>query len=377
MLGYAFMGKAHTNAFVQFPRFYESKAVPRLVAIYGRSEKGVRAAASKYGYENAYTDWHRLVADDRIEVVDNGLPNQMHMEPCVEAAERGKHVICEKPLGINPDQSKSMLRAVRKARVKHMVGFNYRFLPAIRLAREFVKEGRLGKVLQFRAAYLQDWLMDENFPLVWRLRKSAAGSRVLGDLGSHIIDLARFMVGEIESTIGLTDIFVKERPLLEEEMKQKKKTKGRVDVDDSFAALIRFRSGAGGSIQASRFSAGRKNFARLEIDGSEGSLAFDLERPNELRFYTTKDREEERGFRTILTTHPKHPYVKNWWPPGHVLGWEHAMVNEMYHFFDAVGSDKPIEPYGATFFDGYRVDQIIRAIIKSTLTKKWEKSPLE
>lgn len=369
MLGYEFMGKAHTNAFVQFPRFYKTRAVPKLAAIYGRTESKVRDAASKYGYETYYTDWHRLVSDRRVEIVDNGLPNYLHMEPCIEAAEKGKHIICEKPLGLNPSQSESMLRAVRKAGVKHMVGFNYRFVPAITLARELVKENRLGKVLQFRAVYLQDWLRDEDFPMVWRLRRSSAGSGVLGDLGSHLIDLARFIVGEIESVVGFANTIVKERPLARG---ARRKKKGRVDVDDSFGALVRFSSGASGSLEASRFSAGRKNYARIEVEGTEGSLSFNLERLNELQVYTERD-GGERGFRTIMVTDPKHhPFVENWWPEGHVLGWEHAMVNELYHYFDAVARDAPIEPLGATFLDGLRVDQVIQSVIKSTHSGNWE-----
>ena len=386
MLGYAFMGKAHTNAFLRFPFFFleTSAAIPKLVAICGRSKPEVSKAASRYGYSRYYTDWRKLVQDEQVDVVDNGLPNNLHAQPCIEAAENGKHLICEKPLGMNSKQSRSMLEAAERAHVKHMVAFNYRFVPAIILAKQLIGEGQIGRVLEFRAAYLQEWIMDESFPLVWRLRKSSAGSGVLGDLGSHMIDLARFLVGEVDSTVGLKETFVKQRPLLADKSPATRRSgekkamtsarKGRVDVDDIFIALLRFMSGAVGSVEGSRFAAGRKNFARVEIHGSEGSLLFNLERLNELQFYTNRDREDRRGFRTISVTEPVHPFMKSWWPPGHVLGWEHTLVHEMYHFFNAVARDEPIDPSGATFRDGLRVDQILESISKSAESGRWERA---
>ena len=370
MLGYAFMGKAHTNAFIQFPFIFPNSPIPSLSAIAGRSESAVKEAAKNFGYEKYYTDWHKVVKDDSVQVVDNGLPNNLHEDPCIEAAELGKDLICEKPLGRNAKESERMLRAARKAGIKHMVGYNYRFIPAIRLAKQLIDDGSIGKVLEFRAAYLQDWIMDPNFPLVWRLRKSIAGSGVLGDLGTHVIDLGRFLVGDIDSTVGMTKTFIEERPLPENGLGENKT--GKVDVDDAFIALLRFKSGVIGSVEASRFCAGRKNFQRIEIHGTEGSLSFNLERLNELDYYSNKDGQEKRGFRTISATEPVHAYAKNWWPSGHVLGWEHPMVHEMYHFFTAVAEDKPIEPWGATFYDGLMADKVTDAISRSTLTGKWE-----
>jgi len=370
MLGYAFMGKAHTNAFIQFPFIFPDSPIPTLAAIAGRSESALREAAKNFGYERYYTDWHEVLKDDRVEVVDNGLPNNLHEEPCIEAAELGKDLICEKPLGRNAKESERMLRAARKAGIKHMVGYNYRFIPAIRLAKQLIDDGSIGKVLEFRAAYLQDWIMDPNFPLVWRLKKSIAGSGVLGDLGTHIIDLGRFLIGDIDSTVGMTKTFIQERPLLQNNSNEKKR--GKVDVDDAFIALLRFKSGVIGSVEASRFCAGRKNFQRIEIHGTEGSLSFNLERLNELDYYSSKDGQERRGFKTISATESVHAYAKNWWPPGHVLGWEHPMVHEMYHFFSAVAEDKTIEPLGATFYDGLMADKVTDAISKSTATEKWE-----
>ena len=248
-----------------------------------------------------------------------------------------------------------------------------------------IQRGEIGKVIEFRAAYLQDWIMDPEFPLVWRLQKSSAGSGVLGDLGTHTIDLARFLVGDIVSVVGMTKTHITERPVLNEsnrteglsklsssgDSKRERKT-GKVDVDDGFIALVKFKTDVMGSIEASRFCAGRKNFHRIEIHGLEGSLSFNLERLNELEFYSRRDGEGERGFRTISVTEPIHPYYKNWWPPGHVLGWEHAMVNEMYHYFTALAEDQPIEPFGATFYDGMMADRVTDAISRSNSTGRWE-----
>jgi len=372
MLGYAFMGKAHTNAFLQFPFIFPGSPIPKLAAISGRSEGALKEAASRFGYERWYTSWRDLLKDTNVRIVDNGLPNDLHEIPCIEAAELGKDLICEKPLGRNSKESERMFQAAEKAGVKHMVGYNYRFIPAIRLARQLIETGELGKIIEFRAVYLQDWIMDPNFPLVWRLQKASAGSGVLGDLGTHVIDLARFLVGDIDSTVGMTRTFINERPLLDEESQTSGKKTGRVDVDDAFIALLKFKSGPIGSVEASRFSAGRKNYQRIEIHGLEGSLSFNLERLNELEFYSRKDGQEERGYRTISVTEPIHPYYKNWWPPGHVIGWEHPMVHEMYHFFSAVAEDKPVEPFGATFYDGLMADRVTDAIARSAETGRWE-----
>ena len=368
MLGYAFMGKAHTNAYIKMPIFfYPPPAKPKLVAIFGRTEERVKEAARRFGYKKYYTDWKELIKDPEVEVVDNGLPNSMHKDPCIMAAELGKHVFCEKPLARDAKEAEEMYRAVEKAKVKHMVGFNYRFVPAIRLAKKLIDEGYIGKILQYRAVYLQEWIMDPNFPLVWRLRKDVAGSGALGDLGAHIIDLARFLVGEIDSVVGVMKTFIEERPLPEDPSK-----KGKVDVDDAFIALVKFENGVIGSIEASRFCAGRKNYERVEIHGSEGTIVFNLERFNELEVYTNKDPLDRRGFKNILVTESVHPFYDKWWPHGHVIGWEHTFIHEVYHFFDAIANDKPIEPWGATFYDGLRVNQIMDAIVRSAESGKWE-----
>jgi len=367
LLGYAFMGKAHANGYRKMPVFfYPPPAVPRLVAICGRTEEAVAEAAKRYGFETYYTDWRKLIADERIEVVDNCLPNNMHAEPCIAAAESGKNIICEKPLAATLEDAKAMYEAAEKAGVKNMTAFNYRFVPAIRLAKNLIDEGYIGKILQYRAVYLQEWIMDPNFPLVWRLRKSVAGSGALGDLGAHIIDLARFLVGEVTSVCGMTETFIKERPLPENP-----EEKGEVGVDDVFIAMARFKNGAIGSFEASRFCAGRKNYQRVEIHGTEGSIVFNLERLNELEVYSKKDPEDRMGFRNILVTESVHPFIEHWWPHGHIIGWEHTFVHEIHHFIDCIVNDKPVAPMAATFYDGLKCQEILSAIEESSQKGKW------
>ena len=371
VLGYAFMGKAHTNAYIKMPVFfYPPPAKPRLVAICGRTESAVAEAAKRYGYETYYTDWRSLIKDERIELVDNCLPNNMHAAPSIAAAEAGKHILCEKPLAMSGEEAKEVYEAAEKAGVKHMTGFNYRFVPAIRLAKKLIDEGYIGKVLQYRAVYLQEWIMDPNFPLVWRLRRSVAASGALGDLGAHIIDLARFLVGEVGSVCGMTETFIKERPLPEDPSK-----KGTVDVDDVFIAMVRFKNGAIGSLEASRFCAGRKNYQRVEVHGTEGSIVFNLERLNELEVYSKRDPDDRMGFRTILVTETVHPFMEHWWPHGHIIGWEHTFIHEVYHLIDCIVNDKPVAPLGATFYDGLKCQEVLDAVLKSAEKGRWVDVP--
>jgi len=367
MLGYAFMGKAHSNAYIKMPVFfYPPPARPKLVSICGRNKSAVEEAARRYGYAKAVTEWKEVTRDPEVELVDNGLPNNVHKGPCIEAAENGKHVLCEKPLAMNYADAKEMYEAAQRAGVKHMTAFNYRFVPAILLAREIMKRGEIGKVLQYRAVYLQEWIMDPSFPLVWRLRKDIAGSGVLGDLGAHILDLARFLVGEITDVFGMAETFIHERPLPEDPSR-----KGKVDVDDAFISLLKFSGGAIGSVEASRFCAGRKNFQRIEIHGSEGTINFNLERLNELQIYKSSDPDDERGFRTVLATESIHPFYDKWWPHGHTIGWEHAAVHEIYHFIKCIVDDESVSPLGATFHDGMMNNRIMDAILNSSEHGRW------
>jgi predicted dehydrogenase len=356
MLGYAFMGKAHSNAFKKIPyMMYPPAAIPKLVGIAGRNETAVAEAAKRYGYQHYYLDWRAMLENKAIDVFDNGGPNNAHAEPCIAAAQAGKHVFCE--------EAKGMLDAAEKAGVKHMVAFNYRFVPAIAQAKRLIESGALGRIFHFRAVYLQEWIMDPNFPKIWRLDKSQCGSGALGDLGAHIIDLARFLVGEPTKVMAMTQTFIKERPLADGS------GVGQVDVDDAFTALFEFDNGAMGTVEASRFCQGRKNHQVLEINGEKGSISFNLERMNELNvFWAGEQPQATQGFHNVLVSEPYHPYWENWWPQGHIIGWEHTFVHEFDHFFRAIVNNTPVGPYGATFADGYQNAVICDAIIQSATT---------
>ena len=361
MLGYAFMGKAHSHAMLNIAHMmYPPPAVPRLVGIAGRDEQAVAEAARRYGYDGYYTDWRAMLDNDDIQLFDNGGPNDTHADPCILAAERGKHILCEKPLARTADEAQSMVEAVQKAGVKNMVAFNYRFVPAIRQIRKLIDSGLLGQIYHFRAVYLQEWVMAHyDLPMIWRLQKSVAGSGALGDLGAHIIDLGRYLVGEIKSVSGMTRTFINERPWDDGTM-------GKVDVDDAFTALLEFDNGAIGTVEASRFAAGRKNGQRLEINAEKASIVFNLERLNELEIFWVGDEPAEaQGFRNVLVSEPFHPWWENWWPQGHMIGWEHTFVHEITHLLDCIVNDGDVAPIGADFVDGYRNAVICDAILES------------
>ena len=350
MIGYAFMGKAHSNALKTLPyMMYPPLAIPRLVAIAGRTRAAVEEAALRYGFASATTDWRELIADPGVEVVDNGGPNHLHAEPCIAAAEAGKHVLCEKPLGRSAAEARNMLQAVNRAGVVHMVGFNYRFVPAIRYARDLLSSGKLGTIYHFRARYLQDWLSNSDTPHSWRLSAATAGSGALGDLGSHVVDLARFLMGEPRFVSGVLRTFVTDRP------------GGRVDVDDAFEATVEFENGATGTLEASRVATGHKNGLVIEVNGSSGSLRFNLERLNELEVCTGS-----AGYTDVLITGSEYPFMRHWWPSGHIIGWEHTFVHEFAQLFEAIVGGGSVAPYGATFEDGYRAAVVCDAIATSS-----------
>jgi len=372
MVGYKFMGKAHSNAYRQVTRFFPCSAIPVMKAICGRDEKGVREAAQTYGWESYETSWEKLVQREDIDLVDICVSNNMHHPIAVAAAKAGKHVFCEKPLANNLAEAKEMLAAVQKAKVKHMVCFNYRRVPAIALAKRLIEEGRLGPIYHFRAVYLQDWIVNPDFPLVWRLRKELAGSGAHGDLNAHLIDLAHYLVGEISEVVGMSETFIKERPLSAETTADLRavagKEKGKVTVDDTVLFLARFKNGALGSFEATRFAIGRKNYERIEINGSKGSLVFNFERMNELEFYSLEDPEHIQGFRTILATENLHPYAGAWWPPGHLIGYEHTFIHTVYDLLECLAKDKLPSP---SFVDGVRCQEVLEAVMKSVEKKSW------
>jgi predicted dehydrogenase len=366
MLGHAFMGRAHANGYRKMSyMIYPPPARPRLVALAGRDPSALAESARRYGFEGYYTDWREMVHDDRIGVLDNGGPNDLHAEPCMAAARAGKHLLCEKPLARTAEEAHGMWQAAEAAGVVHMAGFSYRFLPAVRLAYTVMRSGRLGKVYHYRARYLQEWLLGvHETPMSWRLRAAEAGSGAVGDIGSHVIDLARFLVGEIARVSATTRTLIPERRLPVGE------GLGRVDVDDAFASTVEFSGGAIGTLEATRVAAGRRNYLAFEINGEAGSLAFDLERPNELGVFLVEDSPELRGFHDVLVTEKSHPWIGHWWPQGHVLGWEHSFVHEIAHLFDSIVHQCSVRPLGADFEDGYRAAVVCDAILASARDRR-------
>jgi predicted dehydrogenase len=340
MLGYAFMGKAHSRALLALQHL-DVPLRPELVSISGRNREAVEQAREEWGWASAVTDWHEQVADERVSLFDNGGPNAVHAEPTIAAARAGKHVVCEKPLGLTAEESYEMWQEAERAGVHHLCGFNYRFVPAVRLARELLEAGELGEVVHFRARYLQSWGWDAD-PALWRFDPGQAGTGAIGDLGTHIIDLARYLVGEI------TAISARVRTIVP----------GR-EVDDHFVATVEFENGVVGTLEASRLARGRINSNAFEVNGSNGSLYFDVERLNELEVADTK------SFRRLLVTEPSHPFMRYWWPPGHIVGWGDTFIHELGHMLEAIAGEHEVAPHGATFEDGYRCSEVTEAILRS------------
>jgi len=365
LIGYSFMGRAHSNAYRQVGPFFQPRLMPRMKVLCGRDAKAVRRAARVLGWEETSTDWRAVVERPDIDLVDVSTPGDSHAEIAIAAARAGKAVFCEKPLANTLPQARAMLAAVRKAGVTHMICHNYRRIPAVQVAAELIASGRLGKIRHYRATYLQDWIVDPKFPLLWRLRKDQAGSGALGDLASHSVDLARFLVGEIAEVSAALQTFIKRRPLPDSPRRM-----GTVTVDDAAIAVVRFANGALGSIEASRMAPGRRNYNRFEINGSEGSLAFDLERLNELEVFFRSDAQADQGFRRILVTEASHPYVKAWWPPGHILGWEHTFTHTVYDLLQAMDRKKAVRP---NFEDGVRNQAVLDAIERAAASRRWVK----
>jgi len=361
MIGYAFMGKAHSNAWRNVASYFDVPAFERRVLV-GRDRDGVAEAAAKYGWAASATDWRAVIARDDIHIVDICAPGFMHAEIAIAALAAGKHVLVEKPLANTLAEAEAMAEAARTAReegVQSMIGFNYRRVPALALARELIVEGRLGTVRHVRAAYLQDWLVDPESPMTWRLNKDTAGSGALGDIASHAIDQVLFLLGEpVTEVSGRLHTFIPRRPGavgLED-----------VTVDDAAWATLTLASGAIASVEVSRVATGRKNSLTLEIYGDKGALLFDLEDLNELGFLDATLPVREQGFRRILVNEPEHPYLEAWWPQGHVIGWEHTFTHEIRDFLVAVGSGTPPSP---SFEDGLAVQRILTAVEESAAAR--------
>jgi predicted dehydrogenase len=378
MIGHSFMGAAHSLAWRTAPRVFDLPLDPVMSVVCGRDQARAAQAARKLGWAAGASDWRAVVADPNVDLVDICTPGDTHAEIAVAALEAGKHVLCEKPLANSVAEAEQMAAAAERAArhgVRAMVGFTYRRVPAIALARRLVAEGRVGDVRHVRAQYLQDWIADPEAPLSWRLQKERAGSGALGDIAAHVIDLAQFVTGDrVEEVSGRLETFVKERPLATEHAGLSgtaSTERGPVTVDDAAAFLARFAGGAMGVFEATRFATGRKNAIRLEINGSRGSLAFDFEDMNVLHFHDATEPAYVAGFRRILVTEPEHPYVAAWWPAGHGLGYEHAFTHQVVDLVQAVADGTDPTP---TFADGLQVQRVLAAVETSSETRQWQET---
>ena len=352
------MGKAHSNALARLPMFFPDAPAVNRKTLIGRDETAVSEAADRLGFDETSTEWRDVVDD--VDVFYNLGPNHVHAEPTIAALEAGTPTFCEKPLAQNLEAAESMAAMADRSGTVNGTAFNYRFVPAIQYAKRLIEAGELGEIRHFRGTYLQDWLVDPNAPWSWRNDESAAGSGALGDLGSHTVDLAHFLVGDIDRVSGHLETFVDERPL------EGTNEYREVTVDDTYSAQVEFGNGAFGVLEASRFATGHKNDHRIEIHGSEGSLRFSLERLNELEVFG------ERGYETVLVTDPDDPYVDHWWPPGHVIGWEHTFVHENYEFLSAVAAGDTFDP---SFADGLKAQQFLDAVQRSDDAGEWVSMP--
>lgn len=354
MIGYAFMGAAHSHAWRTAGRFFDLPATPELAVVCGRSKDKVEAAAAKYGWAESATDWQAVIDRPDIDVIDICTPGDSHAEIAIAALAAGKHVLCEKPLANTVEEASRMAEAAASARGRSMVMFNYRRVPALALARQLILAGRIGTVRQVRAQYLQDWLVDPEFPLTWRLDAASAGSGALGDLGAHSIDMAQFLTGQRISAVGgLLETFVDSRPLADGS------GRGPVTVDDAAVFTARFDGGAIGVFEATRFATGRKNAMRIEVSGSLGTLSYDQEAMNELRFYDGSEDPLTAGFRRILVTESTHPYMDAWWPPGHIIGYEHTFIHQVRDFVTGVVEGAELSP---SFEEGLQVQRVLDAV---------------
>ncbi|MFB8147955.1 Gfo/Idh/MocA family protein [Microbacterium sp. NPDC056003] len=370
MIGHGFMGAAHSQGWRVAPRFFDLPLEPEMSVVVGRNAATVEASARKWGWAESATDWREVIARDDIDVVDVVTPGNTHAEIAIAALEAGKHVLCEKPLANSVAEAEAMAAAATAASargIRSMVGFTYRRVPATTFARDLVAAGRIGEIRQVRAEYLQDWLMDPEGPMTWRLDKDLAGSGALGDIGAHAIDLTEYITGQrVTSVSGIVETLVSERPLLGEGIGLSgtaSAERGTVTVDDVALFTGRLESGALASFEATRFRTGRKNALRIEISGSKGAIAFDLERLNELEFYDATLPETGLGFQRILVTEHDHPYLAPWWPTGHMLGYEHGFSHQVYDFVTAIGEGTQPRP---SFDDGLHVQRVLDAVERSS-----------
>ncbi|CAL8973442.1 Inositol 2-dehydrogenase/D-chiro-inositol 3-dehydrogenase [Tessaracoccus sp. O5.2] len=380
LIGGGFMGKAHSLAYAAMPMFFwPAPAMPVRRTVAEANADLAATAAKRFGFERSTADWREIVEDPDIHVVDIATPNNLHAEVAIAAAKAGKHIICEKPLARTSEESKAMYDAVKDAGIVHMVAFNYRRTPAVALAKKYIEEGAIGRILSFRGTYLQDWSADPNSPLSWRFQKSIAGSGTLGDIATHVIDMARYLAGEISSVNAMMTTWIPDRPVqsggadLLGTSKDAGGPRAAVDVDDEVITMLKFANGAIGSVEATRNAYGRNNFITLEIHGTEGSIYFNYERRDELQVCFASDASDRRGFRTVYTG-PSHPYGDGLWPiPALGIGYGETKIIEAYDFFKAIAEGGTVSP---NFADGYQISLIDDAIVESAASGQWVEVPL-
>lgn len=370
IIGTGFMGKAHSNGWSQVPKFFQIGIKPVLKVACDTAVDCTTTFANNWGWKDVETDWRKVVERKDVDIIDICTPTWLHKEIAIAAAQNGKHIFCEKPITLSYASAKEMYEAAEKAGVVHYLNHNYRRAPAVSFAKQLIEEGKIGTIFHWRGTYLQDWISDPNFPLTWHLQKKFAGAGPHFDLNSHSVDLGRYLVGEIKAVTAMLKTFIAERPLPGAGAGTFKAgtgatDKGEVTVDDAAFMLTEFENGALGSFEASRFANGRKNYNYFEIYGSKGSLVFNLERMNELQFLDLSNPVDEQGFRTILVTNSTHPYIAAWWPPGHIIGYEHEFAHAMVDFLTAIEKGTKIAP---NFYDGMRTMQVLEAAIKSSTT---------
>ncbi|MFZ5830575.1 MAG: Gfo/Idh/MocA family protein [Planctomycetota bacterium] len=376
MLGHGFMGKAHSYALLATPFFFKTGIEPVRKVIAGRNAGPLKQAAETFGWEEYSTDWREVVRRPDVDAVAIVTPPNTHAEIAIAAAEAGKHIFCEKPFTVTVEEAEQTLDAARRAGVKHMLGFNYRRVPAIGLAKQLIESQRLGTIYHFRGVYLQDWIMDPKFPRIWKLNRAVAGSGPHHELNAHIIDLALYLVGKIDRVVGMEETFIKERPAraASEQLSTMltadatSATLEKVDVDDATAFLARFACGAMGTFESTRFAAGRRNHNRIEVNGSKGSVYFDLENMNRLEYHNAADPPDVPGFRSIQVNEGCHPYIGHWWPPGHGIGYQNTFVNQYADFLQAIADDTTPEP---GFEAGLENQKVLEAVTRSIADDHW------
>ena len=370
LIGYGFMGRAHSNAFLQVSRFFDVPYIPVLQAACARNPERVKAFADKWGYMSVETDWRKLIERKDIDVIDIASPNDTHAEIAIAAAKAGKMVLCEKPLARNAAESKAMTEAVESAGIPNMVWYNYRRVPAVMLLKNLLEEGRFGKIFHYRAKFLQDWTISQDLPqggeALWRLDVAVAGSGVTGDLLAHTIDTAMWLNGPITDVVAMTETFIKQR---------KHNLTGRIEpvgIDDASAFLCRFKNGSIATFEATRYARGHKALYTLEINGEHASAMWDLHDLHRLQYFDHRDEGQLRGWRSVHVTDGEHPYMKHWWVPGLQIGYEHSFTHQFADFLQAVGAGKRAAP---TFRDALATDEVTDAVLKSAKTHQWEAVP--